>query len=285
MADKKGLGRGLGALLGEEATRDAHNGYLSLRVAELEPNADQPRKSFDETSLADLADSIRIHGIITPLIVRRRSSGMYQIIAGERRWRAARMAGLSHLPAILLDADDRKVAELALIENLQREDLNSLEIAEGYRALMDEFGLTQEDVAHQVGRSRPAVANALRLLTLPDSIKALLNNGSLSEGHARSLLPITDTTLQAKAAKHVIDAGLSVRQTEAYVKKLLTESREEKVAEEAPNYLEEHERHLTELFRRKVRIVANKEGRGRLEMEFYGSDDLESLLKNLAPFS
>lgn len=283
MSEKKGLGRGLGALLGDEATRDAHNGYLSLRVAELEPNQSQPRKSFDEPALEDLADSIRIHGVITPLIVRRRASGLYQIIAGERRWRAARMAGLTHLPAIVLDADDRKVAELALIENLQREDLNSLEVAEGYRALMDEFGLTQEDVARQVGRSRPAVANALRLLALPEPIKALLTTGALSEGHARALLPITGESRQAKAAKHVIDTGMSVRQTEAYVKKLLAEQREEPEAAAKVNYLEEHERYLAEHFRRRVRIVANKEGRGRLEMEFYGSDDLETLLRGLVP--
>ena len=284
MTTKKGLGRGLGALLGEETTRDAHSGYLSLRVAEIEPNRTQPRKNFDDTALADLADSIRLHGVITPLIVRRRASGAYQIIAGERRWRAARMAGLTHLPVIVLDADDRKVAELALIENLQREDLNALEIAEGYRSLMDEFGMTQEDVAKQVGRSRPAVTNALRLLALPSSVKERLADGALTEGHARALLALPDAATQEKAAKIVEETGLSVRQTEAYVKKLLAGDEPKPVAVPAiPNYLEEHERRLSERFSRRVRIVAARGDKGRVELEFYSPEDLEELLTRLEP--
>jgi ParB family chromosome partitioning protein len=282
MPERKGLGRGLGALLGEETTRDAHSGYLSLRVAEVEPNRSQPRRHFDDTALADLADSIRLHGVITPLIVRRRSSGAYQIIAGERRWRAARMAGLTHLPAIVLDADDRKVAELALIENLQREDLNALEIAEGYRSLMDEFGMTQEDVARQVGRSRPAVTNALRLLSLPDAVKERLADGALTEGHARALLALPNASVQEKAAVYVEQAGLSVRQTEAYVKKLLSGEEPKPAPTPAPpNYLEEHERRLSERFSRRVRIVAARGDKGRVELEFYNPEDLESLLERL----
>ena len=205
--NKKGLGRGLDALLSDDVTRDSLETFTLLRLAEIEPNQGQPRQHFDEPALLELADSIRIHGVITPLIVRKQFSGTYQIIAGERRWRAARMAGLTQLPAVIMDADDRKVAELALIENLQREDLNALEVSEGYRALMDDFGLTQEEVAQQVGRSRPAVANALRLLGLPDSVKSFVLCGELSEGHGRTLLALKSEEQQLAAAKHIVAAG------------------------------------------------------------------------------
>ena len=184
MALERGLGRGLGALLGDAALQSQEGGSLSLPISQVEPGLKQPRKRFDEESLQDLADSIRIHGIIQPLTVRRLSSGYYQIIAGERRWRAAKLAGLNEIPAVIIEADDRKVMELGLIENLQREDLNPIEEANGYKVLMSEYGLTQEEVAQRVGKSRPAVANALRLLALPDPVHLLLEEGKLSAGHA-----------------------------------------------------------------------------------------------------
>ena len=198
MALERGLGKGLGALLGDAALQSQEGGSLSLPISQVEPGLKQPRKRFDEESLQDLADSIRIHGIIQPLTVRRLSSGYYQIIAGERRWRAAKLAGLSEIPAVIIEADDRKVMELGLIENLQREDLNPIEEANGYKVLMSEYGLTQEEVAQRVGKSRPAVANALRLLTLPDPVHLLLEEGKLSAGHARAILAVPSGELQEK---------------------------------------------------------------------------------------
>ena len=198
MALERGLGRGLGALLGDAALQSQEGGSLSLPISQVEPGLKQPRKRFDEESLQDLADSIRIHGIIQPLTVRRLSSGYYQIIAGERRWRAAKQAGLDEVPAVIIEADDRKVMELGLIENLQREDLNPIEEANGYKVLMSEYGLTQEEVAQRVGKSRPAVANALRLLALPDPVHLLLEEGKLpgttkkESGHGMGLANVQD---------------------------------------------------------------------------------------------
>ena len=190
----RGLGRGLSALLGDDALQSQEGGSLSLPISEVQPGLKQPRKRFDEESLADLADSIRTHGIIQPLTVRRLSSGYYQIIAGERRWRAAKLAGLREVPAVIIEADDRTVMELALIENLQREDLNPIEEAAGFQVLLEEYGLTQEEVAQRVGKSRPAVANALRLLALPDAVRQLLEEGKLSAGHARAILAAPPAT-------------------------------------------------------------------------------------------
>ncbi len=277
MSVKKGLGRGLGALLGDAAVQQNETSSVLLRIAEVEPNADQPRKSFDEVALAELADSIRAQGLLTPLLVRRLPGGTYQIIAGERRWRAARMAGLTQLPAIILDADDRRVTELALIENLQREDLNPLEEAEGFKRLTEEFGLTQEDISRQVGRSRPAVANALRLLALPDSVRALVSDGRLSAGHARALLALSSESQQRTLASQIVQEDLSVRQTEALVKKALAAKEPASAEKTTVNYLEEHERRLSELLGRKVSIVSGKQ-KGRIELEFYGADDFEALL-------
>ena len=220
MASERGLGKGLGALLGDAALQTQEAGSLSLPISQVEPGLKQPRKRFDDEALADLADSIRQHGVIQPLTVRRLSSGYYQIIAGERRWRAAKLAGLSEVPAVIIEADDRKVMELGLIENLQREDLNPMEEAGGYRVLMEEYGLTQEEVAQQVGKSRPAVANALRLLSLPPSLHPLLEDGQLSAGHARAILSVPSPQLQEKLADKVVAEGLSVRQTEALAKRL-----------------------------------------------------------------
>ena len=231
MAKKResGLGRGLDALIGGGSTASSllenteGSGVTMLPIAKVEANANQPRKVFDPEALSDLADSIATHGILQPITVRRLQSGYYQIISGERRWRAARQAGLHEVPVIIIEADDKKVMELALIENLQREDLNSMEEAAGYRRLMDEFGLTQEECAERVGKSRSAVANALRLLNLPEPIQAMVEDGRLSAGHARTLVSISDPALQQSIAEKVANEGLSVRQTEALVKKLTTE--------------------------------------------------------------
>ena len=195
-----GLGRGLNALLGDPELQPQGEGSVSLPISQVEPGLNQPRKRFDEEALADLTESIRVHGIIQPLTVRRLSSGYYQIIAGERRWRAAKAAGLAEVPAVIIEADDRKVMELGLIENLQREDLNPIEEANGYKVLLDEYGLTQEEVAQRVGKSRPAVANALRLLALPDPVHLLLEEGKLSAGHDRAILAVPSGELQKKLA-------------------------------------------------------------------------------------
>ena len=190
MASERGLGKGLGALLGDTSLQTQESGSVYLPIAQVEPGLNQPRKQFDETALNDLADSIREHGIIQPLSVRRLSSGYYQIIAGERRWRAAKLAGLTEVPAVIMEADDRKVMELGLIENLQREDLNPMEEADGYLALKEEFGLTQEEIAQRMGKSRPAIANALRLTSLPVLLREMVVDGDLSAGHARALLAL-----------------------------------------------------------------------------------------------
>ena len=277
MASERGLGKGLGALLGDAALQTQEAGSLSLPISQVEPGLKQPRKRFDDEALADLADSIRQHGVIQPLTVRRLSSGYYQIIAGERRWRAAKLAGLSEVPVVIIEADDRKVMELGLIENLQREDLNPMEEAGGYRVLMEEYGLTQEEVAQQVGKSRPAVANALRLLSLPPSLHPLLEDGQLSAGHARA---IPSPQLQEKLADKVVAEGLSVRQTEALAKRLAAGEATPPPRPEGPDlsiYLKEAERTLGARFGRKVSIVSGKR-KGRIELEYYGPDDLTALL-------
>ena len=280
MASERGLGTGLGALLGDAALQTQEAGSLSLPISQVEPGLKQPRKRFDDEALADLADSIRQHGVIQPLTVRRLSSGYYQIIAGERRWRAAKLAGLSEVPVVIIEADDRKVMELGLIENLQREDLNPMEEAGGYRVLMEEYGLTQEEVAQQVGKSRPAVANALRLLSLPPSLHPLLEDGQLSAGHARAILSVPSPPLQEKLADKVVAEGLSVRQTEALAKRLAAGEATPPPRPEGPDlsiYLKEAERTLGARFGRKVSIVSGKR-KGRIELEYYGPDDLTALL-------
>ena len=280
MASERGLGKGLGALLGDAALQTQEAGSLSLPISQVEPGLKQPRKRFDDEALADLADSIRQHGVIQPLTVRRLSSGYYQIIAGERRWRAAKLAGLSEVPVVIIEADDRKVMELGLIENLQREDLNPMEEAGGYRVLMEEYGLTQEEVAQQVGKSRPAVANALRLLSLPPSLHPLLEDGQLSAGHARAILSVPSPQLQETLADKVVAEGLSVRQTEALAKRLAAGEATPPPRPEGPDlsiYLKEAERTLGARFGRKVSIVSGKR-KGRIELEYYGPDDLTALL-------
>ena len=284
MAVERGLGRGLGALLGDAALQSQEGGSLSLPISQVEPGLKQPRKRFEEEALQDLADSIRTHGIIQPLTVRRLSSGYYQIIAGERRWRAAKLAGLTEVPAVIIEADDRKVMELGLIENLQREDLNPIEEANGYKVLVEEYGLTQEEVAQRVGKSRPAVANALRLLALPDPVCQLLEEGNLSAGHARAILSIPNGGLQMQLAKKVVADGLSVRQTEALAKRLSAgEKATPSPAPAGPDlsiYYKEAEKSLATRFGRKVHIVSGRK-KGKIELEYYDPEDLNTLLELL----
>ena len=284
MAKKKaelGLGRGLNALLGDPVLQNQGEGSVSLPISQVEPGLNQPRKRFDPDSLSELADSIRIHGVIQPLTVRRLSSGYYQIIAGERRWRAAKQAGLDEIPAVIIEADDRKVMELGLIENLQREDLNPAEEARGYQTLMAEYGLTQEQVAQRMGKSRPAVTNALRLLNLPEDLMALVEDGSLSAGHARALLGAPNQTLQRQAAKAVLEKGLSVRQTEALVKALQKEKKEKPQEDNILSiYLADIEKNLGSQLGRKVHIQ-HKGKKGKVELEYYSEDDLDALLRLL----
>lgn len=284
MAKKKaelGLGRGLNALLGDPVLQNQGEGSVSLPISQVEPGLNQPRKRFDPDSLSELADSIRIHGVIQPLTVRRLSSGYYQIIAGERRWRAAKQAGLDEIPAVIVEADDRKVMELGLIENLQREDLNPAEEARGYQTLMTEYGLTQEQVAQRMGKSRPAVTNALRLLNLPEDLMALVEDGSLSAGHARALLGAPNQTLQRQAAKAVLEKGLSVRQTEALVKALQKEKKEKPQEDNVlAIYLADIEKNLGSQLGRKVHIQ-HKGKKGKVELEYYSEDDLDALLRLL----
>ncbi len=277
-----GLGRGLNSLLGDPGIQTQESGGVTLPVSQVEPGLNQPRKSFDPAALEDLAQSIRLHGILQPLTVRRLPSGYYQIIAGERRWRAAKLAGLDEVPAIIIEADDRKVMELGLIENLQREDLNPAEEARGYRVLMEEYGLTQEQVAERMGKSRPAVTNTLRLLALPQEVMALVEAGTLSAGHARALLALPSPQLQVQAAKQVVSQQLSVRQTEALVKALQREkkARPREQRDELALYLGEAEKKLSGRLGRKVKI-ADRGEKGRIELEYYSAQDLEGLLDAL----
>lgn len=282
MASNKGLGKGLGALLGESAMQSApQQSPLLLPLQKIEPNRLQPRRNFDEEELSALADSIRQHGVIQPLTVRLLDSGYYQIIAGERRWRAARLAGLREVPVVVIEADDKKAMELALIENLQRSDLTPIEEARGYQQLIGEYGLTQEQVADRVSKSRPAVANAMRLLSLPDELLSLVEEGKLTAGHARALLSLKDTRQQLAVAQKVINLQLSVRQTEAMCKKL---SKAVKAPEPKPvevDYLAECEKTLSRRLGRGVRIVSGKR-KGKIELEYYGQEDLQRLYEALA---
>ena len=277
----KGLGKGLGALLGDNVlTSDDERSSLLLPISQVESCSTQPRKAFDPDALADLSESIRQHGIIQPLTVRKLQSGYYQIIAGERRWRAARMAGLTEVPAIVIEADDCKAMELAMIENLQREDLNPIEEAEGYRVLTEQYGMTQDECAQRVGKSRPAVANAVRLLNLCEPVRAMVEDGRLSGGHARALLPLP-AKQQETAAAAVLKSDLSVRQTELLAKKLLAETPEKPAKDPLTvNYAEEAAKELGERLGRGCRIVTGRK-KGRIELEYYGTDDLNDLLDAL----
>ena len=281
MTSNKGLGKGLGALLGDfsEETLEK-SAYQLLPIYKVEPNPDQPRHDFDEEELQALADSISIHGVIQPLTVRELSSGYYQIIAGERRWRAARLANLSEVPVVVIEADDRKAMELALIENLQRQDLNPVEEALGYQSLIEEYGLTQEDAAKRVGKSRPAVANSLRLLGLCPTVLEKLRAGELSAGHARAVLTLKTDKKQQEAAQKIIALALSVRQAETLCKNMTKEPAPEKKETFAVDYVAECEKQLSKHLGRGVKIVNGKR-KGRFELEFYGQDDLQNLLDAL----
>ena len=282
MASNKGLGKGLGALLGDFNEEPLEkSAYQLLPIYKVEPNPDQPRQDFDEEELEALSESIRIHGIIQPLTVRETGSGYYQIIAGERRWRAARLADISEIPVVIIDADDRKVMELALIENLQRQDLNPVEEALGYQSLINEYGLTQEEAANRVGKSRPAVANALRLLGLCGEVLAMVRSGELSAGHARAILTLKTEKKQLEAAKKIIALGMSVRAAETLCKNMAKEKPVEKEPEVLKvDYVAECEKALSKHLGRGVKIVNGKR-KGKFELEFYGQDDLQNLLDAL----
>lgn len=281
MASPKGLGRGLGALL-EDYTNEPieKSPYQQLPIHKVEPNPGQPRQDFDPSELQSLADSIALHGVVQPLTVRELSGGYYQIIAGERRWRAARLAGLSEIPAVIIEADDKKTMELALIENLQRQDLNPVEEAMGYRCLMADYGLTQEETAERVGKSRPAVANALRLLTLCPEVLEKVRRGELSPGHARAVLSLKKDKLQREAAQKICALGLSVRQAELLCKNLDRTPAPTKTVTLAVDYVAECEKSLSKHLGRGVRIINGKR-KGRFELEFYGQEDLQLLLDAL----
>lgn len=278
-AKKGGLGRGLDALFADNSIEEiASTSAVKLKIMDIEPNRDQPRKIFDEDALAELADSIAKHGVIQPLLVRPMPDGSYQLVAGERRWRASRMAGLTEVPAVIKELSDDEAMALALIENLQREDLNAIEEAQGIKALMDTLSLTQDEAAERVGKSRPAVANALRLLKLPDSVIALVSDGKLSPGHARALLGFKDEQDIIETADLIIEKGLTVRDVEKLVKKRNKEPKAEKPAARRASYYDEVELALTDFLGRKVK-VGTKPGKesGVLEIDFFDKDDLTRL--------
>ncbi len=289
MKKPKGLGQGLNAffendeytaLIKEDKTKIEDSGLKisSLLITEIEPNKNQPRKTFDKESLEELSSSIMEHGIITPLIVRKTAEQRYEIIAGERRWRAARMAGLREIPVIIKEMDNCKAAEIALIENLQRQDLNIIEEALGYKSLMDEYDFTQEQVSKSVGKSRPSIANALRLLNLPKDVIDLIKNGRLSQGHAKIIASLGEQA--SKIALQIIQKDLSVRQTEKLVKALISGVNTAKEKHPKIIYIQQLERELSEKLKRKV-IISHGNKKGRLEIEYYGTDDLEDLIYSI----
>ena len=283
MAGQKGLGKGLGALMGDfmDDAPATKSPYQLLPLHKVEPNPDQPRQDFDEEELQSLADSIAVHGVVQPLTVRELPTGYYQIIAGERRWRASRLAGLREVPAVIIEADDKKVMELALIENLQRQDLNPVEEALGYQTLMSEYGMTQEETAKQVGKSRPAVANALRLLSLCPDVLAQVRSGELSAGHAKAILMLKTEKEQKVAAQKIIALSLSVRQAESLCKNMAKPVAEtQQPITLAVDYVAECEKSLSKHLGRGVKIVNGKR-KGRFELEFYGPEDLQILLDAL----
>lgn len=285
--EKRGLGTGLDVLFGADNWEENDSELLTLPLSKVEPRRDQPRTVFEEEALQELADSIAQYGLIQPITARKLENGYYEIIAGERRWRAARMAGLEEVPVRVIEADDRRTAELALVENLQREDLNPIEEAKGYQTLMDSYGLTQEETARSVGRSRPAVANALRLLSLSPRVLSLVEEGKLSAGHARALLPLLSEEKQLAAAEEVLRRELSVRKTELLAKRLMREPAAWEPAKPdglTVDYAAEVSDLLSRSLGRKVRLLDGKRS-GRIEIEFYGAEDREALIKQLQSLS
>lgn len=280
--EKKGLGMGLDALFAADSYEDEESELINLPIAKVEPREEQPRQYFDEQALQDLADSIAQYGMIQPIVARKLDSGYYQIIAGERRWRAARLAGLEEIPVRILQADDRRTAELALVENLLREDLNPIEEAKGYRTLIEEYGLTQEEAAKSVGRSRPAVTNSLRLLSLSPAVMDLVEKKELSAGHARALIPIEDAAKQLDAAREVITKSLSVRRTEQLANRILRQPRKSDHSADplSVDYAAELSDELSRLLGRKVRLSEGRKG-GKIELEYYDANDREALIADL----
>ncbi|MGN0468621.1 MAG: ParB/RepB/Spo0J family partition protein [Acutalibacteraceae bacterium] len=280
LKNKGGLGKGLDALMLDNSTEEENVGTLMLKLHEIEPNRDQPRKAFDEEALEELADSIAQHGIIQPLLVRPLPEGGYQLIAGERRWRAARMAGLTEVPVLVREITESEIMELALVENLQREDLNPIEEAEGLQTLIETYGMTQEEAAQKVGKSRPAIANTMRLLMLPPSVLQFVREGKLSAGHARALLSLSDDDKIKKLADEVVEKGLSVRDTERLVKFMLKDSTQKKKKEKKrDNYFNEAEIALSNTLGRKAKVHVNSNGKGTLEIEFFSKEDFANLLE------
>lgn len=280
--EKKGLGTGLELLFAANDLDDEESELLILPINKVEPRKDQPRTNFDESSLQDLADSIAQYGLIQPIVARKLEGGYYQIVAGERRWRASRLAGLTEVPVRVIEADDRRTAELALVENLQREDLNPIEEAKGYKKLMDDYGLNQEQTAESVGRSRPAIANALRLLSLSTPVMGLVEGGKLSAGHARALIGLQPEEKQLRAANEVIQKNLSVRKTEQLAARLMKEEKEKppEDADSDVDYTAEVSLELTRILGRKARLISGRRS-GRIELEFYDADDRERLIDAL----
>lgn len=275
-----GLGRGLESLLVDNSVEEANASVNKLRIMEIEPNHNQPRKDFDEKALSELAESIEQHGVLQPLVVRPLANGSYQLVAGERRWRAARIAGLTEVPVVIKELTDEEVIEIAMIENLQREDLNPLEEALGYRYMMDELKITQEQAAEKVGKSRPAVANALRLLKLPNEVQEMVKNNLISPGHARALLGFDSQDMMLETAKLIVKEDLSVREVENLVKKSKKIPKISK-QQKRDKFFSEVELALVENLGRKVKIKEAKEDAGVLEIEFFDKDDLEGLAMKL----
>jgi len=275
-----GLGRGLDSLFADNSVDEINPSVNKLRIMEIEPNHDQPRKDFDEKALSELAESIEQHGVLQPLVVRPLANGAYQLVAGERRWRAARIAGLTEVPVVIKELSDEEVIEIAMIENLQREDLNPLEEALGYRYMMDELGITQEQAAEKVGKSRPAVANALRLLKLPDEVQEMIKNNLISPGHARALLGFDSEDMIIQTAKLIVKDDLSVREVETMVKNSKKTPKIPK-QQKRDKFFSEVELALVENLGRKVKIKESKRDAGLLEIEFFDKDDLESLAMKL----
>lgn len=285
LAKAKGLGKGLDALMGDTTLQvQESSGAVVVPISQVEPGLNQPRKRFDEDALADLAASIAEHGIIQPITVRRLGTGYYQIIAGERRWRAAKLAGRRDVPVMVIEADDRKVLELGLIENLQRENLNPVEEAEGYLALLTDYGLSQEELAQKMGKSRPAISNALRLTALPPAVRQMMIEGTISAGHGRAILMVEGEQAQTAFAQKILDEGWSVRQAEARAKNFTLLPPEQlppkDTADPKRMYIQAVEKDFSARLGRRVSIK-NGAKKGRIELEFYNVDDLNDLLDQL----
>lgn len=278
MGKKGGLGKGVDALFFDNAVEES---AVTLPIDEIEPNRDQPRKNFDETALAELADSIHAHGVLQPLLVRPCADGSYRLVAGERRYRAARMAGLTEVPVTVREMTDEEESVFALIENLQREDLNAIEEAEGLKQLIESYGLTQEQAASRVGKSRTAVTNSLRLLNLPSAVSELVKNGKISMGHARALLSVEDKAEVQRIADLIVNSGISVRETERLCRRAGQEKKApERRKKTRDKFYDEVELALCETLGRSVKVYVSGGGRGTLEIEFFGTEDLKKLAQD-----